>query len=35
LERFVDHVLTKDDVWITTRRAIANHWKGLYPPPSE
>ena len=34
LERFIDHVLARDDVWITTRRAIANHWKGLYPPPS-
>jgi allantoinase len=34
-ERFVDHVLSKDDVWITTRRAIADHWSGLYPYNSE
>jgi allantoinase len=34
-ERFVDHVLSKDDVWITTRRAIADHWSGLYPHNSE
>ena len=30
-ERFIDHVLSKDDVWITTRQAIADHWAGLYP----
>ena len=34
-ERFIDHVLSKDDVWITTRRAIADHWSGLYPHNSE
>jgi allantoinase len=34
-ERFVDHVLCKNDVWITTRRAIADHWSGLYPHNSE
>jgi peptidoglycan/xylan/chitin deacetylase (PgdA/CDA1 family) len=31
LERFVDHVLSKGDVWITSRRAIADHWAGVYP----
>jgi allantoinase len=35
LERFVDHVLSKGDVWITSRRAIADHWAGLYPYKSE
>lgn len=25
-ERFIDHVLSKGDVWITTRRSIAEHW---------
>lgn len=30
-ERFIDHVLSHDDVWITSRRAIAEHWAGLYP----
>ena len=30
-ERFIDHVLSRDDVWITTRRAIADHWSGRYP----
>lgn len=35
LERFVDHVLSKGDVWITSRRAIADHWAGVYPHKSE
>ena len=30
-ERFIDHVLAKGDVWITTRRAIAEHWTEHYP----
>ena len=30
-ERFIDHVLSHDDVWIASRRAIADHWAGLYP----
>jgi peptidoglycan/xylan/chitin deacetylase (PgdA/CDA1 family) len=30
-ERFIDHVLSHDDVWIASRRAIAEHWAGLYP----
>ena len=30
-ERFIDHVLSKGDVWITTRRSIAKHWTENYP----
>ena len=30
-ERFIDHVLSKGDVWITTRRSIAEHWTEHYP----
>ena len=31
LERFILHVLRHQDVWITTRRAIAEHWVRNYP----
>ena len=34
-ERFIDHVLTKGDVWITTRRSIAEHWTEHYPYNAE
>ena len=34
-ERFIDHVLTKGDVWVTTRRAIAKHWTEHYPYNAE
>ena len=30
-EKFIDHVLSRKDVWITTRRDIARHWASLYP----
>jgi allantoinase len=30
-ERFIDHVLSKGGVWITTRRSIAEHWTEHYP----
>ena len=30
-EKFIDHVLAHRDVWITTRRAIAEHWGAVYP----
>lgn len=33
LEAFLDHVASKDDVWITTRAKIAQHWHAKYPPP--
>ena len=34
-ERFIDHVLTKGEVWITTRRSIAKHWTEHYPYNAE
>lgn len=32
LERFVDHVLAHDDVWIARRIDIADHWRRVHPP---
>jgi putative urate catabolism protein len=32
LERFLDHVATKSDVWVTTRAKIAQHWHDVHPP---
>lgn len=34
LERFLDHVLAHDKVWITTREAIARHWMARHPASS-
>ncbi len=34
LERFLDHVLTHDKVWITTREEIARHWIARHPAVS-
>jgi len=34
LEKFIDHVRSHDDVWIATRRQIAEHWARAYPPPA-
>ena len=30
--RFLDHVARHDDVWVTTRSAIAEHWARQHPP---
>lgn len=32
LERFLDHVLKHEDVWIATRSQIAQHWIDNHPP---
>jgi len=32
LERFLDHVAAADDVWVTRRIDIANHWIANHPP---
>ena len=32
LERFLDHVLSVDDVWVTRRIDIAHHWGTVHPP---
>lgn len=31
LARFLDHVSEHQDVWVTTRSAIADHWKRVHP----
>jgi peptidoglycan/xylan/chitin deacetylase (PgdA/CDA1 family) len=33
LQSFIDHVRSHDDVWIATRRQIAEHWAREHPPP--
>ncbi|NLU82168.1 allantoinase PuuE [Rhodococcus sp. HNM0569] len=33
LERFLDHVQSHDDVWITRRVDIARHWRSVHPAP--
>jgi putative urate catabolism protein len=32
LDRFLAHVKERDDVWVTTRAAIARHWHEQHPP---
>lgn len=32
LERFLDHVAAADDVWVTRRIDIAEHWRATHPP---
>ncbi len=32
IDRFLDHVRSHDDVWVTTRAAIARHWRSEHPP---
>lgn len=32
LERFLDHVAAADDVWVTRRIDIADHWRATHPP---
>ncbi len=34
LERFLDHVATLDDVWVTRRIDIATHWRTVHPAPA-
>ena len=31
LQRFLDYVMQHDDVWLTTRRDIALHWRKTWP----
>ncbi len=32
VQQFLDYVLTKNDVWVATRLAIAEHWQKTHPP---
>lgn len=32
LERFLDNLMGRDDLWLTRRIDIARHWKGVHPP---
>lgn len=32
LERFLDYIATKDQVWVATRVEIARHWRERHPP---
>ncbi len=32
LQRFLDYVAARDDVWVATRLDIANHWRAKHPP---
>ena len=32
LARFLDHVVAHEDVWVTTRAAIARHWREVHAP---
>jgi peptidoglycan/xylan/chitin deacetylase (PgdA/CDA1 family) len=32
LDRFLAHVKSKPDVWVTTRAEIARHWHERHPP---
>ena len=34
LQRFLDHVVQHEHVWITRRIDIARHWAGVHPCPS-
>lgn len=34
LARFLDHVIAMDDVWITRRIDIAEHWHAIHPAPA-
>jgi len=35
LERFIDYVNQHDDVWVCTRRQIAEHWLAHFPPKTQ
>jgi peptidoglycan/xylan/chitin deacetylase (PgdA/CDA1 family) len=32
LDRFLDHVRSRPDVWVATRAEIARHWHEHHPP---
>ena len=32
LQRFLEYVAARDDVWVATRLDIANHWRAKHPP---
>jgi len=32
LARFLDHVASHDNVWVTRRIDIARHWRAQHPP---
>jgi peptidoglycan/xylan/chitin deacetylase (PgdA/CDA1 family) len=34
LQRFVDHVMSHERVWVCRRVDIARHWAATFPPPS-
>jgi putative urate catabolism protein len=34
LDRFLEHVKQRGDVWVTTRAEIARHWREHHPPPA-
>ena len=34
LQRFIDYLLSFDDIWICTRADIARHWLKVHPPPT-
>lgn len=34
LERFIDHIQSKEGVWVATREELAAHWRENFPPPS-
>ena len=31
LERFLEYISTKENVWVCTRENIASHWKKTHP----
>ena len=31
LDRFLEHVRSHDDAWVTTRAEIARHWRAVHP----
>ncbi len=33
--RFLDYIAARDDVWVATRLAIAEHWRERHPPRNE
>ena len=34
-EKFLQHVATHDDVWIATRKDIADRWAAVHPPGAD
>lgn len=35
LQRFLDHIQSRDGVWVARRLDIARHWKALFPMPPQ